>query len=358
MPLIERLLRTVPYVRRAYIERDAALAKLRAAEAIGLGDPATSPIETQAGRVFRQPCWFLLSGEDAGQDRQIGDFRAFIAKAIGKSAQALEIGPSLNPILPKREGYRVDIVDHADQAELIRKYSVYGLDISKIERVDIVCSGASMAEAIGAKRYNSIVAAHVVEHAPDLIQFLKDCSSVLDDGGSIYLLIPDRRYSFDFMQPLSDVAKILADHRAKRAHHSFESFYRHSAHVYNGELMAWDQCGIAQPRFPHGDPNLIRSEAEHNVAAPAYIAAHENYFTPVSFAMIVEELSYLREFDLDLTVLTRSRGCEFLAVLRKASRSALSSEAFLQRKMDGNRLLLLEERERIISASSFLARPS
>jgi SAM-dependent methyltransferase len=261
----------------------------------------------------------------------------------------------LNPILPKSGGYRVTVVDHDNQSGLVEKYTRYGLDTSKIEPVDIVCDSNSFAKATGHKRFDIIVAAHVIEHAPDFVRFLNDCSDVLNDDGSICLLIPDKRYCFDFMQPLSDVAKILADQRAKRTRHSFESHYRNSAHVYNGELLAWDQRGFSQLTFPYGDPNNSRAAAEQGATSDAYVDVHENYFTPISFAMIVDELRYLREIALALTVLTRPRGCEFLAVLRKTDPEDISADAFLQRKMDGCRLLLWEEQERINSAAGLLA---
>jgi hypothetical protein len=197
----------------------------------------------------------------------------------------------------------------------------------------------------------------VIEHAPDLIQFFKSCSEALNESGSIYLVVPDKRYSFDFLQPRSDVAKVLNDHRMKRTRHSFESSYRHmSLSVRDGEKIAWDQDGVSKLTFVHGDPVASRQRAEQAENSASYEDEHENYFTPVSFAMIVDELRYLGEVDLELAVLTRSRGSEFLAVLRKSRRRPDTSlDEFLKRKMDACRLLFLEDQEQIVSASDMLA---
>jgi 2-polyprenyl-3-methyl-5-hydroxy-6-metoxy-1,4-benzoquinol methylase len=367
MLFIEKLLKAIPYLRRPYFQRDAALAHLEAAKAelIGINAKlaiaeekvkyATRTVPPTIGNSFDPQRWFLLPDQDARQDEAIGDLRTYVARMVSKDCESLEIGPSFAPILPKSAGYAVTIVDHADQAELVEKYATSGVDLSKIEPVDIVWDGHSIAEATGHNRFDAIVAAHVIEHAPDLIQFFVDCSNILRGDGSIYLLVPDKRYTFDFMQPLSDVAGILGIRRAKRTRHSFESLYRLSACVRNGERIAWDQSGISELVFAHGDPSERREFAERCEASSPYVDVHENYFTPVSFAMIVDELRYLGEIDLELTLLTRPRGCEFLAVLRKADRShVISTETFLRRKMDGYRLLLLEEQERIHSASRIL----
>lgn len=362
MPFLERLFRAIPYLRRPYFQRDEALASLEAARAdleeakakARYGDIAIS--ETIRDR-FSEPLWFLLAREDARQDKAIGDFRTYIAGMVGTDHTALEIGPSLNPVLPKSAGYAVTVLDHMDQNGLVEKYTPHGVDVSKIEPVDVVWTGDSMVDAVGHNRYDAIVACHVIEHAPDFIQFLKDCSRALRDSGAIYLIVPDKRYCFDFMQPRSDVAKVLGDHRVKRTRHSFESFYRHiSVSVRNGERIAWDQEGVTGLTFIHGDPAQGRQKAERSETSPTYEDEHENYFTPVSFAMIIDELRYLRETDLELTVLTRPRGSEFLSVLRKNSAPIDASvDAFRIRKINAFRLLLLEDQEQVVSGLALLA---
>ncbi|MEA2927645.1 MAG: hypothetical protein QOG38_73 [Hyphomicrobiales bacterium] len=347
MSLIERLLKAIPYVRRPYFERDAAHAEAQALRAKLAG--ALDTLAPDVRKFFPNESLFLLPGDDEPQDRRIGEFRPYIRRAVAKHDRALEIGPSLNPVLPKSAGYNVAVLDHADQAGLVAKYSVYGLDTRVIEPVDFVWRGGSLAEAVKRSQYDAIAACHVIEHAPDFVAFLTDCSEILTRAGALYLLIPDKRYCFDFFQPLSDVAKVLGDHRAQRAHHSFESFYRAGAHVNNPHTIAWDQRGLGNPRFPHGDPKAIRDFAERSSASGQYEDMHENYFTPMSFMMLVDELRYLGEIDLQVALLSRSRGCEFLAVLRKADAPDETAETFLARKLCAYKVLMIEEMERIQS---------
>jgi methyltransferase family protein len=322
------------------------------AEAQALRAKLTGGLDALAPDVrkfFPDERHFLLPGDDERQDRQVGGFRPYIRRAIAKQDRALEIGPSLNPVLPKAEGYDVAVLDHVDQAGLVAKYAVYGLDTSVIEPVDFVWHGGSLAEAVQHAQHDAIVACHVIEHAPDFVAFLTECSEILTSGGALYLIIPDKRYCFDFFQPLSDVAKLLGDHRAARTQHSFESFYRAGAHVNNPTTIAWDQRGLGNPRFPHGDPKAIRDFAERSSASGQYEDMHENYFTPMSFMMLIDELRYLGEIHLAVTLLSRARGCEFLAVLRKADATDETADAFLARKMCAYKVLMIEEMERIQS---------
>ena len=43
--------------------------------------------------------------------------------SITKEQHGLEIGPSLRPVVPKREGFQVEIVDHLSREELTEKYA-------------------------------------------------------------------------------------------------------------------------------------------------------------------------------------------------------------------------------------------
>ena len=58
------------------------------------------------------------------------------------SGNGLEIGASCNPILPKRDGFKMDIVDHLSTSDLRSKYAnENGVDASRIEEVDYIWDG-------------------------------------------------------------------------------------------------------------------------------------------------------------------------------------------------------------------------
>jgi hypothetical protein len=48
-----------------------------------------------------------------------------ILESIDKNGLGLEIGPSHNPVAPKRSGYNVEIIDHLCKDDLVKKYSAF-----------------------------------------------------------------------------------------------------------------------------------------------------------------------------------------------------------------------------------------
>ena len=127
----------------------------------------------------------------------------------------------------------------------------------------------------------------------------------------------DKRYCFDYFQPLTDIAKVLSDHLQRQTRHPFASFYRWGSIVSHQNRGDWGQHPVNEITFIHRDSRQNYSNAVRDAESEVYVDAHENFFTPLAFLMLAEELFYLGEIDLYANVLTRSRGCEFLVVLSK-----------------------------------------
>ena len=352
--MISRLLMHIPLLRRPFHQRDVArrerdeavrqLEHLRRS-AEPAPAPRTPPRDVAPWFGFETFYWH--PDQDAEQDRQVGDFRALIRARVAKERPAVEVGPGLSPIIAKRLGYATTVVDHADAQGVAAKYHGLGLDLSQIEDVDVVWTGQRLAPAMPRADYAAIVASHMIEHAPDFVGFLADCTDMLAEDGRILLIVPDRRYCFDLAHPSSDVAKVLDDHRQQRRLHSFPSLFRPTTNidaVVGGTVRAdWGQYEIGDIRLPYGDPFLAIS---HLTPANEYEDLHENYFTPSSFVLLIEELRYLGQLKLMPRLITRARGCEFLVVLGKAPdqpRPALAD--YLERKKFLALNMLREERE-------------
>ena len=122
----------------------------------------------------------------------------------------LEIGPSYHPVVPKSEGWRTSIIDHASQAELVAKYAAMGVQtVSSIEPVDFVWRDEALTAIVPTSlhgKYDGLVASHVAEHLPNLIGFLQQAGTLLKSSGVIALALPDKRLCFDFFQPVTMVA--------------------------------------------------------------------------------------------------------------------------------------------------------
>ena len=144
-----------------------------------------------------------------------------VLRYINKNGQGLEIGPSHNPVAPKKEGYKVDIIDHMNREQLITKYKDAQVVLENIEEVDFVWQGENYSELTGKKKfYDWIIASQVIEHTPDLIGFLNDCDAILKDDGMISLVVPDKRYCFDHYRPITGLSKIIDSHYQKNKIHT------------------------------------------------------------------------------------------------------------------------------------------
>ncbi|MDZ5449375.1 hypothetical protein [Labrys sp. ZIDIC5] len=275
---------------------------------------------------------FLSREDDAEQDRAIGDFRDFIRKSINAADPVLEIGPSYNPVLPKARGFNVETVDHADQETLRRLYAPHDVDIAAIEPVDHVWTGGPISALAGQGRFELVFASHVVEHTTNLAGFLADGLTMLSRSGRLALIIPDKRYCFDFFQPPTDVAKVMSDHAAERSRHSFEAIYRWGSmiNVLRGDRkeMAWSQEWVRDFTFAAAFDRSRYSSAEATAGASDYVDSHEYYLTPAGLALILLELRQYGILDATIETLTRARGCEFLVVLRKGCGQALSQDGY------------------------------
>jgi len=113
---------------------------------------------------------------------------------IGKQQRVIEIGPWYQPLLPKKAGYDVTILD-VYPAEVLRRRALADPSLPAgcekfIEEVDLVGSACDIAELVASAGipadFDHIVASHAFEHLPDPIRFLQGCEKVLAPGGMLH----------------------------------------------------------------------------------------------------------------------------------------------------------------------------
>jgi hypothetical protein len=72
-----------------------------------------------------------------------------ILSHIKRDGLGLEIGAGCSPIAPKKQGFRVQVLDHRDRKALIEKYRPHGINLDNIEDVDFIWDGRSYTELVG-----------------------------------------------------------------------------------------------------------------------------------------------------------------------------------------------------------------
>jgi SAM-dependent methyltransferase len=202
----------------------------------------------------------------------------------------LEIGPSHSPIAAGLPGVNCKVLDHSDQAELIRKYEHMGTDTSRIQPVDYVWSGQRYLDLVGDTRFDWIIASHVIEHVPDIVGFLNQCAEILNPGGIISLVAPDKRESFDYYRPPAGLSAVVDAHVERRKLSSagaiaeFEMFYAEFVH------------GQTNPPMPNTSEYAIQMMKKPGKGV--YHDVHAWVFTPSSFRLLIEDLYRLELLDV------------------------------------------------------------
>lgn len=238
---------------------------------------------------------------------------------LDRDGLGLEIGPLHAPVAPKREGWRVETLDHADTETLRARYRGNpDVDAAAIQEVDHVSDGRPLTEVIGSRaRYDWILASHVAEHVPDLLGFLLDCEALLKPAGRLVVALPDKRRCFDALRPLSTTGDVLQAHVERRTRHTPRAAFDFIARAVDfGGDYAWAEGQTGAVRLQHP---LTSAFALFNALANTeqYHDIHGWVFVPSSFRLIVEELHSLAMCELQEVAFQTTIGIEFFAVLSK-----------------------------------------
>jgi ubiquinone/menaquinone biosynthesis C-methylase UbiE len=264
-----------------------------------------------------------------------------IFHSLNKNGCGLEIGPSHNPIAPKREGYDVQIIDHTTAEILRAKYKSHGLNLENIEDVDFVWKGEPLSELVGRTEcYDWIIASHVIEHIPDIISFLVECSKVLKPAGVVSLVVPDKRYCFDYFQPLTTTGSLLDAYYEKMKRPSAGKIFDELANACaKNNSITWTKSTIGDFSLLHA---IEQAQETSRLAqrTDQYIDVHCWRFTPSSFELIIQDLQQLNLVDLGYKVSFDTSGCEFYVSLE---RTKIGSKPKFKSRLDLHKAIRKEE---------------
>lgn len=250
------------------------------------------------------------------------DRKALIRHPFTKESKLIEIGASYNPIIPKADGWRTTIIDHADQATLREKYR--GETFENIEPVDYVWTDGPIDQLIPTAEhgtFDGLIASHVGEHLPDPIGFLLAMDRLLAPHAVIALALPDLRTCFDFFRPRSTTGDLL-DARGRVRHRPGKIFDNHALMTNRNGVGGW-AYGLSLEQG--GDFKLVSdlSAAYHHMASAGerqsdpYMDAHGWCFTPASFHLSMLELFTLNVIPWSVSRLDPSGGIEFYVWLER-----------------------------------------
>lgn len=252
----------------------------------------------------------------------IADRKAVLRRGLDVGTMAgLEIGPLAWPIVGKDDG-DITYVDHFDTATLRARYrDDPNVPVADIVPVDALWGERTLADCLGQRRVDYVMASHVGEHVPDLITWLAECESVLAPKGELRLALPDRRFSFDVLRQETCLTDILVAYlvRARRPQvREVLDFLLHYAPAMEGGPYYEGRFDPATLR-PHWTVDQALSFARRALNDPEhYEDVHCWAFTPRSFARCMRALAEngLTRFRCSAFVDTSYPWFEFYAFLQ------------------------------------------
>jgi hypothetical protein len=139
---------------------------------------------------------------------------------------------------------------------------------------------------------------------------------LLKPEGVVSLAIPDKRYTFDFLKPISVAADFIEAFEEKRSRHTRRALLTQVLDsVKNDGVTVWGtQIPIGKIEYVHTGamyhPPIDKSDA--------YADAHAWFFVPSSFDLVILELHRFGLIPFAVQHGYPSLGCEFFRVLARA----------------------------------------
>jgi hypothetical protein len=223
----------------------------------------------------------------------------------------LEIGALDRPLLPKRL-FRVSYLDQASRKDLEPRYQSHGVHLPSLVEPDFVTGAASIADVVGGRRFEYCIASHVIEHVPDMIGWLWQIWSVLQDRGVLSLAIPHAERTFDRERRLTTLADLA------------ESYFARA--IQPGTRQIIDAL-LGDALYANADYVAASFKAFHlaNHARKTglYCDMHCTVFTPASFAELLRCLDRCELLGFDVLGMHETSSDEFFVHLGKNAAKVL-----------------------------------
>ena len=206
-----------------------------------------------------------------------------------RNLEVLEFGAFASPTLDRNEA-NVSYADRLSTEEL-RKSVNNEEKRSAIVDVDYVVS-ADFSERPD-KKFDLIIANHVIEHIPNVICWLNNIAVALKPGGSLFVAVPDKRFTFDIGRKETLAREIVDSYVINREQPSpaiilDAAFHRQNIKV--GGDVWFGKVQMASPMQQDLDVDKFLKDSMARINSGEYIDAHCNVFTELSFFAVFREI--------------------------------------------------------------------
>jgi hypothetical protein len=260
---------------------------------------------------------FLNYGIEEGRFYNHIKSRQDFINAIGKDGKMLEIGPLDKPQLDylSPDYFSLDVFT---KEQLVQNYiNDSNVDKNKIIEPSFVITDNNY--SVINEKFNCVFSSHSIEHMPSVVTFLTSLEGLLNNDGFIYLIVPDKRYCFDYFRRETDIYDVLQSFYDGDIRPKFSDFLKMNTQTTHNECVRhWNNdhgaINFKQALLSHFDEYLEKYKTG------IYLDSHVSTFTPESFVEIIETLKALKLINLKVHKLyhTIRFNLEFYVILKKS----------------------------------------
>lgn len=251
------------------------------------------------------------------------------------AGRGLEVGPLDRPLV-RRDEADVRYLDVLDTDGLRAHYgpdpSVVTENLVEVDYA-LIDGGRTrtVREAAGHDApFAWVVACHVVEHVPDVVGWLGELAELVEDDGSLLLVVPDLRYTFDLHRAPTTLGAMVEAHDNGETRPSVRAVLDHTQQiVFVDAAAAWRG---ARPGVVARRRTLADAWADvRRTRDGEYVDCHVWTFTPDLFLTQLRDLrlSGLSAWSVEELVPTPRDELEFYVRLRRVPRGVDAAVADL-----------------------------
>ena len=218
--------------------------------------------------------------------------RQHIKQALDlQQTEILEIGAFDNPTFTKEES-DIYYCDYFSTSELKANFGkTRSCRVQNAVDVDYVIKDIYFAQNIP-RKFDLIIANHVIEHIPNMIGWLQNLSLILKKNGLLFLTVPHKDYTFDKLRSPTNLWELIRNFEqnllAPSVYQVADQLYYHRPVKARDIWQKKHQKLLTKQRFS----NIAQAiqEAETKIDAKGYVDTHCNVFTYESFLQVFDEL--------------------------------------------------------------------
>lgn len=143
--------------------------------------------------------------------------RSTVRRLLGRHlvGAGIELGPGHSPFELPLSGAHVTYLDRWEPEENRDLFPELG-DAAEFPQPDIVCNlDVDRLKPISDESQDFVIASHVLEHVADPLGQLAEMHRVLRPGGTVLVLLPDRRATFDAGREATPLAHLVDHYEAQ-----------------------------------------------------------------------------------------------------------------------------------------------